>query len=323
MGAPLQIPRWARRPLSIGVATTLARTGWAISPVTTGCRSGRRAATLLRHSGFMMPNAETAVVERAVAGVPDHARCSGTCTSPAPPPATTGCRLAGSGCPPSSWPAASTSSPRAEDMRTASERIPGSTYVELRGSHFLQMERPADVHRQLLAFLAAPGCSEPDRRLARVKPVLLAPALLLAVLGLDRAARRTDGDPSGLGTPSETPQPTTRTGRPSTPRASPPPPPRDAAGPAVPASSAPSRPASRPRGASRSCPTAARWSASATRTRVVAIDDGSGPPGRHRRGGPPAGRGRPPRAGRLPVVRRGPAGLRLPQHRRRTTASSP
>jgi pimeloyl-ACP methyl ester carboxylesterase len=43
----------------------------------------------------------------------------------------------------------------AEDMRTASERIPGAQYVELRGSHFLQMERPAEVHRQLLAFLEA------------------------------------------------------------------------------------------------------------------------------------------------------------------------
>src|SRR3954471_24776178 len=65
MGAPLQIPRWARRPLSIAVANVLARTGWAISPLTTRLPVGRRAATLLRHSGFMMPNAETSVVERA------------------------------------------------------------------------------------------------------------------------------------------------------------------------------------------------------------------------------------------------------------------
>jgi pimeloyl-ACP methyl ester carboxylesterase len=43
----------------------------------------------------------------------------------------------------------------ASDMRTAADRIPRSSYVELRGSHFLQMERPAEVHRQLLAFLEA------------------------------------------------------------------------------------------------------------------------------------------------------------------------
>ena len=42
-----------------------------------------------------------------------------------------------------------------EDMRSASERLEGSTYVELKGSHFLQMERPTEVHRQLLAFLEA------------------------------------------------------------------------------------------------------------------------------------------------------------------------
>ena len=44
-----------------------------------------------------------------------------------------------------------------EDMRTASERIPGSTYVELRGSHFLQMERPTEVHQQLVSLLGGLG----------------------------------------------------------------------------------------------------------------------------------------------------------------------
>jgi pimeloyl-ACP methyl ester carboxylesterase len=38
-------------------------------------------------------------------------------------------------------------------MRTASERLPGSRYVELRGSHFLQMEHPEEVHRELLRLL--------------------------------------------------------------------------------------------------------------------------------------------------------------------------
>ena len=35
-------------------------------------------------------------------------------------------------------------------MRTAAAQIPGATYVEMRGSHFLQMERPAEVHGHLL-----------------------------------------------------------------------------------------------------------------------------------------------------------------------------
>jgi len=154
MGAPLQIPRWFRRPLSIGVATALEHTGWALSPVTTRLPVGRLGANLLRHSGFMLPNAETAVVERATreflttpvqwymhlaraAARHDRVRLSRV-RVPSVFVAGTYDILAS-----------------AEDMRTASERIPGAQYVELRGSHFLQMERPAQVHRQLLAFLEA------------------------------------------------------------------------------------------------------------------------------------------------------------------------
>ena len=154
MGAPLQIPRWARRPLSIGVARTLEHTGWVLSPVTTRLPVGPLVANLLRHSGFMMPNAETEVVERATreflttpvqwymhlaraAARHDRVRLS-KIRVPSVFVAGTYDILAS-----------------AEDMRTASERIPGAQYVELRGSHFLQMERPAEVHRQLLAFLEA------------------------------------------------------------------------------------------------------------------------------------------------------------------------
>jgi pimeloyl-ACP methyl ester carboxylesterase len=43
----------------------------------------------------------------------------------------------------------------AADMRTAAERVPGSTFVELRGSHFLQLEHPAEVHGHLLDLLGS------------------------------------------------------------------------------------------------------------------------------------------------------------------------
>jgi pimeloyl-ACP methyl ester carboxylesterase len=42
----------------------------------------------------------------------------------------------------------------AEDMRTASERIPGSTYVRLNATHFIAMERPDEVHALLLDLLS-------------------------------------------------------------------------------------------------------------------------------------------------------------------------
>jgi 3-oxoadipate enol-lactonase len=38
-------------------------------------------------------------------------------------------------------------------MRTASERITGATYQELRATHFLPMEKPDEVHEALLDLL--------------------------------------------------------------------------------------------------------------------------------------------------------------------------
>ncbi len=156
MGAPLQIPRWARRPLSIGVATALAHTGWAITPVTSRLPIGRRAASLLRHSGFMMPSAASEVVERAfreflttpvqwymhlARAAARHDRVS----------------LSRIGVPAVFVGGSHDILASSADMRTASDRIPGSTYVELRGTHFLQMERPAEVHQQLVSLLGGLG----------------------------------------------------------------------------------------------------------------------------------------------------------------------
>jgi pimeloyl-ACP methyl ester carboxylesterase len=42
-------------------------------------------------------------------------------------------------------------------MRTAAAKIPDSRYVEMPGSHFIQMERPEAVHQELLALLARVG----------------------------------------------------------------------------------------------------------------------------------------------------------------------
>jgi hypothetical protein len=38
-------------------------------------------------------------------------------------------------------------------MRTASQRIRDAEYVELRATHFITMEKPAEVHEQLLSLL--------------------------------------------------------------------------------------------------------------------------------------------------------------------------
>ena len=45
----------------------------------------------------------------------------------------------------------------ARDMRTAAERLTHGEYVELRASHFVQMEQPEVVHALLLEFLERVG----------------------------------------------------------------------------------------------------------------------------------------------------------------------
>jgi pimeloyl-ACP methyl ester carboxylesterase len=41
----------------------------------------------------------------------------------------------------------------AADMRTAADRIEGAEYVEFNGSHFISLEKPAEVHELLLDLL--------------------------------------------------------------------------------------------------------------------------------------------------------------------------
>ncbi|MBU1803393.1 MAG: alpha/beta hydrolase, partial [Actinobacteria bacterium] len=45
----------------------------------------------------------------------------------------------------------------ARDMATAAARVSEGIYVELRGSHFIQMEQPEVVHQLLLDFLDRVG----------------------------------------------------------------------------------------------------------------------------------------------------------------------
>ncbi len=153
MGAPLQIPRLARRPIALGVTGTLAVTGRALTPVVRRLPFGRRSAYLLSHSGFMLPGADPESVERAVREflttpvewymhlarqASRHDRVS--LRQVRVPAAFVAGRydiLAS-----------------ADDMRSAADRIEGSRFVELPGSHFVQLEHPEAVHREVLGFVA-------------------------------------------------------------------------------------------------------------------------------------------------------------------------
>ena len=153
MGAPLMIPRVARRPISVGVTRVLRRAGKAITPVVSRLPVGAAFAQVISHSGFMLPTKEIPALRRAVKeflttpvdwymhlalAAAEHPRVS--LRSIRVPTAFVAGRydlLASS-----------------KDMLTAAERIPGATYVELPGSHFLQLEHPEPVHAALLDLLA-------------------------------------------------------------------------------------------------------------------------------------------------------------------------
>lgn len=156
MGAPLMIPRVARRPISVGVTRLLRRSGRALTPITSRLPVGVLFAQALSHSGFMLPTDEIPAVRRTVKeflhtpvdwymhlalAAAEHPRVS--LRRIGVPTAFVGGRydvLAS-----------------AQDMATAAERIPGATYVELPGSHFLQLEHPEPVHAELLALLERIG----------------------------------------------------------------------------------------------------------------------------------------------------------------------
>lgn len=152
MGAPLMIPRIARRPISVGVTRLLRHTGRAISPVSTRLPVGDLFARALSHSGFMLPTEEITAVRRAVKeflGTPVEWYMH-LALAAAEHPRVPLRRIAV----PTTFVAGRYDLlASAQDMSTAAERIPGARYVELPGSHFLQLEHPDPVHEELLKLL--------------------------------------------------------------------------------------------------------------------------------------------------------------------------
>jgi pimeloyl-ACP methyl ester carboxylesterase len=152
MGAPLMIPRVARKPLSVGVVRMLRTAGRAITPVSSRLPVSVLFALLLSHSGFMMPTKEIPAVRRAVKdflstpvdwymhlalAAAEHPRVS----------------LRRIAVPTSFVAGKFDLLASSDDMATAAERIPDAVYVELPGSHFVQLEHPEAVHNELLALL--------------------------------------------------------------------------------------------------------------------------------------------------------------------------
>jgi pimeloyl-ACP methyl ester carboxylesterase len=156
MLGPLRLPHVAARAITVNVSRVLKYAGKALTPVTTRLPVGPRAIAVLTHSGFMLPVPDPELAADAVREflatpvdwyfhlalrTSTHARVSlSSVTVPAAFVAAKWDVLSG-----------------ARDMATAAARIPGASYVELRGSHFIQMEQPERVHELLLDFLDQVG----------------------------------------------------------------------------------------------------------------------------------------------------------------------
>ena len=152
MLAPLGIPRLARKAITVNLARVLGVLGKPATELTKRLPVGPLTGTVLTHSGFMLPVPDVEQARRAVKEflttpidwymhlaltTARHVRVS----------------LRGIAVPTTfvagRWDVLAS----ADDMRTASERIAGSTYVRLNATHFVAMEKPDEVHALLLDLL--------------------------------------------------------------------------------------------------------------------------------------------------------------------------
>ena len=152
MLAPLRVPRPLARRLSVAPARAAKHAGCLLSPVASRLPVGPLTIAALSHSGFMLPVRDpemAALAVREFLSTPldwyfhlalrtsEHARVSlRHLTVPVTFVAGTYDLLAG-----------------ARDMASAAARVPGATYHELPGTHFLSLEHPDEVHRLLLELL--------------------------------------------------------------------------------------------------------------------------------------------------------------------------
>ena len=152
MLGPMFVPRFVARSLTVGFSTVLKYAGKAITPVSSRLPIGPRAIAVISHSGFMFPVADRELAVRAVKeflttpidwyfhlalSTSRHARVSlSKVQVPARFVAGSYDVLAGN-----------------RYMASAAERLEQGEYVKLRGTHFIAMEQPEQVHQLLLEFL--------------------------------------------------------------------------------------------------------------------------------------------------------------------------
>lgn len=156
MLGPLRLPHAVARGLTVNVSRVMSLAGKALTPIARRVPIGPKVIAVLSHSGFMLPVEDPELAEIAVKeflttpldwyfhlalSTSRHARVRlSSIEVPAVFVAASFDILAG-----------------ARDMATAAARLKNGTYVELRGTHFIQMEQPDTVHQLLTDFLDQVG----------------------------------------------------------------------------------------------------------------------------------------------------------------------
>ena len=153
MLGPFRLPQPVARAATVNLCRVAKYAGWALTPVTRRLPIGPRAVRVLTHTGFMLPVPDPELTAVAIKeflttpvqwyahlalGTSEHPRVSLSAIQvPARFVAAKYDVLAGS-----------------RFMASAAARVRDGDYVELRGSHFIQIEQPEEVHRLLLDFIA-------------------------------------------------------------------------------------------------------------------------------------------------------------------------
>lgn len=153
MLGPLALPRFAARAITVSLSRVMKYAGKALTPIACRLPVGPRAIEVLTHTGFMfpVPHPELAAISvgeflktpvdwyfHLALRTSEHARVS----------------LSGIRVPVEFVAATFDLMAGARHLATAAARVEDGTYVELRGTHFIQMEQPDQVHALLLDFLA-------------------------------------------------------------------------------------------------------------------------------------------------------------------------
>jgi len=152
MGAPILIPRPLRKPITVNLARLMKLAGSPLTEVAKRLTVGHLTYGVLSHTGFMQPMPDPLMARLAIKEfltTPIDWYMHLALHSSLHPRVS----LRAIDVPASFVAGKHDILTSSQDMRTAAERITGATYLELRATHFLAMEKPDEVHEALLDLL--------------------------------------------------------------------------------------------------------------------------------------------------------------------------